>query len=99
MLAEPRVLPVVLVSEDRVLRLPHQLAVLPCAVMGARAGDVAVQEDAELHQALPLQTCTIHTTLLSYATRRLRPSKGEPGDHRHRHALRAGEVLARRPPQ
>ena len=50
-LAEPGVLPVVLVGEDRVLRLAHQLAVLPLGVVGARPRDVAVEEDAELHGA------------------------------------------------
>ena len=52
-LAEPGVLPVVLVGEDRVLRLAHQLAVLPVGVVGPGPRDVAVEEDAELHGALP----------------------------------------------
>ena len=49
-LAEPGVLPVVLVGEDRVLRLADQLRVLELGVVGRRAGDVAVEEDAELHE-------------------------------------------------
>ena len=51
-LAEPGVLPVVVVGEDRVLGLPHQRLVLPARVVGRRAGDVAVEEDAELHCTL-----------------------------------------------
>src|SRR4051794_37033983 len=50
-LAEPGVLPIVLVSEDRVLRLAHQRSVLRCRVVGRRSRDVAVQENSELHDA------------------------------------------------
>ena len=49
-LAEPRVLPVVLVGEDRVLGLAHQRGVLRPGVVRSGAGDVAVEEDAELHE-------------------------------------------------
>ena len=51
-LAEPGVLPVVLVGEDHVLRLAHELLVLELADVRGRAGDVAVEEDAELHCTL-----------------------------------------------
>ena len=49
-LAEPRVLPVVLVGEDRVLGLAHQRGVLRPGVVRSGAGDVAVEKDAELHE-------------------------------------------------
>ena len=48
-LAEPGVLPVVLVGEDHVLGFAGELGVLQLGVVGRRAGDVAVEEDAELH--------------------------------------------------
>ena len=48
-LAEPRVLPVVPVAEHGVLDLAHEHEVLGVAVVGRRAGQVPVEEQAELH--------------------------------------------------
>ena len=45
-LAEPGVLPVVLVGEYRVVRLEHESPVLPLGVVGTGARDVTVQENA-----------------------------------------------------
>src|SRR5690242_3675189 len=50
---EPGVLPVVPVSEDGVLGLAHQLAMLPVAVVRTRTGDIAVEKQSELHRAPP----------------------------------------------
>ena len=48
-LAQPGVLPVVLVGEDHVLRLAGERDVLELGLVGGRAGDVPVEEDAEFH--------------------------------------------------
>jgi hypothetical protein len=48
-LAEPGVLPVVLVGEDDVLRLLHQFVVLALGVMRAGPRQVAVEKDSEFH--------------------------------------------------
>ena len=51
-LAEPDVLPVVLVGQDGVLGLSEELGVLALGVVGGRPGGIAVTEDAELHRVL-----------------------------------------------
>ena len=66
-LAEPGVLPVVLVGEDRVLRLPHQLPVFPVAVVRSGPWHVAVQEDAELHCVPPRSRASWYNVVLANA--------------------------------
>ena len=51
-LAEPRVLPTVLIGRDREIDLCHQHRMLTVASMRGRTRDVAVEEDSELHVSL-----------------------------------------------
>lgn len=47
---EPAVLPIVLVSEDRVLGFTHVRKVLLVRVMRSWPGDVPVEENGEFHR-------------------------------------------------
>ena len=83
-LAEPGVLPVVLVGEDHVLRLAHQLLVLELGDVGRRAGDVAVEEDAELHA----ERSWVRGENVLMVPLRTRPVKARPGSSVGRHRRR-----------
>ena len=49
MLAEPAVLPVVLVGDDGVFGLAHVRQMLQVGVVGGGSRDVAIEEDCEFH--------------------------------------------------
>jgi hypothetical protein len=57
-LAEPGVLPVVLIGAHDVVDLLHQHSMLSRAIVGLRTGQMALNEDAEFHE-----TPTFHCDL------------------------------------